>query len=154
MQQFKTLRTGWCIVSDVITSAITWILVSHERKILLNEEPLNYAGLFTEDHFFYKSILLTLVFWITLFALAGSYNISLHKRSRLKELTVTFNECLIGSLILLFILFLNDKEQHYSYFYNVFFTLILMQLVLTGVGRLLLITVAKKRIGNSHHLIN
>jgi exopolysaccharide biosynthesis polyprenyl glycosylphosphotransferase len=154
MQQFKSLKTGWYIVSDAIASAITWLFVAHQRKILLNEEPLTYAGLFTDDKFFYKSIALAIIFWIALFAIAGSYNASIYKKSRLKELTVTFNECLFGSLILLFILFLNDNEQHYTYFYAVFFTLILLQVFLTALGRLLLITIAKKNVRKNGYLLN
>ena len=154
MQQFKTIKTGWYVLSDVVASAITWILVSHQRKILLNEEPLTYSGLFTADPFFYKSFLLALIFWTALFAVAGSYNDSLYKKSRLKELTSTFNQCLIGSVILLFILFLNDNEPHYSYFYNAFFMLIILQLVFTSVGRLLLISIAKKKIRRHNYLFN
>jgi exopolysaccharide biosynthesis polyprenyl glycosylphosphotransferase len=152
--QFKPLTPGWYTVSDVIASAVTWMFVAHQRKILLHEEPLTYAGLFTADAYFYKSITLAVIFWIALFAVAGSYNTPIYKKSRLKELTVTFNECLFGSLILLFILFLNDKEQHYTYFYTVFFTLILLQMFLTATGRLLLIMIVRRSLSKNPYLFN
>ena len=154
MKQFKPLKKGWYIVSDVIASTAAWILVAHQRKVLLHEEPQDYTGLFTADPFFYKSLSLAMLFWIALFAVGGSYNLPPYKKSRLKELVFTFNECLLGSLVFLFILFLNDKGQHYAYLYTVFFTLLLLQTFLTATGRLLLITIARKAVANIPNLFN
>src|SRR6516162_610334 len=141
-QQIKTLKTGWYIFSDVLASVIAWVFVTHKRKILLSEEPTTYTGLFTSYNYFYQSIFLIIIFWIILFAVAGAYNIPLYKKSRLKELTASCIQCLIGSVLLLFLLFLNDNEQHYTYFYEVFFILISLQTLFIASGRTLLISFA------------
>src|SRR5438477_11686772 len=154
MQQIKTLKTGWYIFSDVLASIITWIFITHKRKVLQNEEPLDLPGLFINDSYFYKSILITVIFWIILYAVAGAYNVPPYKKSRLKELTGSFIQCLIGSLILLFILFFNDKEQHYTYFYIVFFMLLLLQTFLVCAGRLMLITFSKNDVKKKPQLFN
>src|SRR6188474_1714436 len=112
MKQVQMLKTGWYIFSDTFATVCTWIFITHTRKVLLNEAPLTYSGLFTQYEYFYQSILLVVLFWLILFAIAGAYNIDLYKKSRFKELTATCLQCLTGSLLLLFILFLNDKEQH------------------------------------------
>jgi exopolysaccharide biosynthesis polyprenyl glycosylphosphotransferase len=154
MQQIKLLSTRWYIFSDVLASVIAWIFVTHQRKILLNQDPLTYWGLFTSYQYFYQSVLLIIIFWVTLFAVAGAYNLPLYKKSRLKELTNSFIQCLIGSIILLFIIFLNDNEQHYTYLYDVFFMLVLLQTLCVAFGRLLLVSIAKNNIRKNPQLFN
>ena len=141
-------------MSDVIASVITWIFVTHKRKILQQEEPFDFWGLFTSDNYFYKSLLLIVVFWLILFAVTGTYNISPYKKSRLKELSASFMQCLFGSVILLFLLFLNDKERDYTYFYTVFFMLLVWQTLLIFAGRLLVIAFARNEFKKRPHLSN
>lgn len=154
MQRFKPLHIAWYIFADALSSVITWTMVALQRKILLHQEPSTLGGLLTQDYFFKQSLLLNTFFWIILYAIAGSYNTSLYKKSRLNEITTTCIETLIGSLILLFILFLNDSEEHYTYFYYVFFTLIFLQTVLTYTGRLILLSVARKHIAQKKIFFN
>src|SRR5882672_5025337 len=154
MKQIQMLRTGWYIFSDTFATVWTWIFITHTRKILLNEAPQTYLGLFTQYEYFYQSILLVVLFWLVLFAIAGTYNIDLYKKYGLKELTATGLQCLTGSLLLLFVLFLNDNEQHYSYFYTVFFRLVLLQTLLVATGRLLLVSLAKKMMRKNPQLFN
>ncbi len=154
MQQIKTLKTGWYILLDLIASVVVWILITHKRKLLLNQQPLTYSGLFTRYPFFYESVFLVAVFWITLFAIAGVYNVPLYKKSRLKELTASFLQCLIGSVFLLFIIFLNDDITNYTYLYSVFFLLVFMQTFFIVTGRLFLIFLAKKDLEKNPQLFN
>jgi exopolysaccharide biosynthesis polyprenyl glycosylphosphotransferase len=147
-------KTAWYIFSDTFATVCTWIFITHTRKVLLDEEPLTYLGLFTHYGYFYQSVLFVVLFWLILFAIAGTYNIPLYKRSRLKELTATFLQCITGSMLLLFILFLNDNEQHYSYFYTVCFLLVLWQTLLIATGRLLLISFAKNTMRKNPQLFN
>lgn len=139
MQQFKSFKTGWYLISDLIASVIAWTITTHERKILLNDEPFTYTGLFTADNFFYESLTLTVIFWLMLFAVAGAYNILLYKRRKLEEFTATCTQCFFGSIILMFILFFNDNEQHYTYLYFVFFTLFLLEILFVTIGRMLVL---------------
>ena len=89
-----------------------------------------------------------------LFAVAGAYNTPLYKRLKLEEFTATLIQCFFGSIILLFILFLNDNEQHYSYFYIVFFTLFILETLFVTVGRMFLISKASKRFRQNVTLLN
>jgi len=56
--------------------------------------------------------------------------------------------------VLLFILFLNDKEQHYSYFYFVFFTLFALQALFVSAGRMLILSRAKKQFNRNKATFN
>ena len=107
MKPFKPLHISWYIVSDAVASFITCAIITHQRKLLLDQERSDYTYIFTRYEFFWQSFFLDALFWIVLYAIAGSYNTSLYKKSSLNELTVTFFEVLIGSIMLLFILFLN-----------------------------------------------
>ncbi len=145
MQKNKPSKTIWYVASDLIASVFAWIITTHERKILLNDGPLTYAGLFTADSFFYQSLTLTVIFWVMLFAVAGAYNVPLYKKLKLEEFTATLIQCFFGSIILLFILFLNDNKQHYSYFYIVFFTLFILETCFVSIGRMFVISNACRR---------
>lgn len=145
MQQAKSSNTVWYLISDLIFSILVWIITFHERKVLLNDLPLTYAGLFTSGSFFYESLALTVIFWLVLFTIAGAYNTPLYKRFRLEEFTATCMQCLAGSLILLFILFLNDNQQHYTYFYIVFFSLFGLQTFFVVAGRMFVLNNAIKQ---------
>ena len=144
MQQIKPSKTIWYVASDLFASAFVWVITTHERKILLNDAPLTYAGLFTSDSFFYQSLVLTIIFWLILFAVAGAYNTPLHKRLKLEEFADAVIQCFFGSIILLFIIFLNDHEEHYTYFYIVFFMLFFLETVFVTIGRMLMISNAMK----------
>ncbi len=145
MQQTKSSKAVWYLISDTIASVIAWVITTHERKILLNDFPLTYAGLFTADNFFYESLALTIIFWLILFAIAGAYNTPLYKRLQLEEFITTFIQCIFGSVILLFIIVFNDNQQHYTYFYIIFFTLFLMQMLFVSAGRIIVLYSVKKQ---------
>lgn len=146
MHKNRPIHISFYIISDIIASVIVWICIGLQRRHLLNEEPQTIKGLFTNDNFFILSLLLVLAFWLSIYSIIGSYNKSVYKKSRLAELTVTFIESFIGSIILLFVLFLNDSEQHYTYFYITFFSLLLLQTVVVYTGRLIILNIAKKHI--------
>lgn len=146
MQRQRPIHIGVYILSDIIASAIVWTLIALQRKHLLNEEPQTLPGLFTKDYFFPVTIVLIPLFWILLNAIIGSYSDSVYKKSRLSELTTTFIESFLGSLIILFALFLNDNEVHYTYFYTIFFSLLILQTIVVFAGRLVILLAAKKQI--------
>jgi polysaccharide biosynthesis protein PslA len=154
MQQKKTFKIGWYIFSDLLASAAVWILITHRRKVLLHQDPLTYAGLFNSYQYFYESLLLIIIFWIILFAVGGVYNVPLHKKSRLQELTASCIQCLIGSIVLMFIIFFNDSEQDYTYLYSVFFLLVSLQVLFIAAGRLLLISLSKNYLKKNPELFN
>lgn len=146
MRKNTPIHISFYIISDIVASVIVWVCIGLQRRHLLNEEPQTVKGLFTHDNFFILSLLLVLSFWLSIYSIIGSYNKSVYKKSRLAELTITFIECFIGSIILLFVLFLNDSELHYTYFYITFFSLLLLQTVVVYTGRLIILNIAKKHI--------
>ncbi len=154
MQRFKPLHIAWYVITDIVAAVCVWIIVALQRKIMLQQGPYTLKGLFTEDYFFKQSLLLDILFWVILYSIAGSYNTSIYKKSRLTELTVTCIETMIGSVLLLFILFLNDSEEHYTYFYKVFFLLLILQTIFTYIGRFILISIARNHLEKKKMFFN
>ncbi len=154
MRTFKPIHISLYIISDIISSAIVWACIALQRKYLLNEEPKTITGLFIKDSYFPFSLLLIEIFWLILYSVIGSYNQSVYKKSRLVELTSTFIEAFIGSIIILFVLFFNDREHHYTYFYSTFFALLFLQTVITYTGRLAIINIAKQHIAKGKFFFN
>lgn len=154
MNNRKPLHISSYIVCDVISSIFVWILVSLWRKRLLGELPDTFLSLFSEGSFFLKSVPLIMIFWLILFSVMGSYNDSVYKKSRLAELTSTFIQSFIGSIILLFVLFLNDKRDDYNYLYIIFFGLLTLQTVTTFAGRLVIINIARRQLLKGKYYFN
>lgn len=136
------------IFCDVIASIIVWTAIALKRKLQLNEPPFTVTGLFAHDSYFPLSLALTIFFWLGLYSVMGAYNDSLYKRSRLSEFNSTFIQAFTGSIILLFVLFFNDNEKDYSYFYIIFFSLLFYQTIATFLFRFMLVSIARKQVAD------
>jgi polysaccharide biosynthesis protein PslA len=144
MRKPAYLHISWYVISDYVFSLIAWFIFSIHRERLLGEDSLLSAPY---PFLIATSILMPFV-WMALFLLTGSYSQSLYKKSRLLEITHTIMITLLGAILIFFFLIINDKKATYTYYYNVFFTLFFLQLVLVLIGRLVLLSMAKK------HLVN
>jgi exopolysaccharide biosynthesis polyprenyl glycosylphosphotransferase len=125
-------------LSDYLTAAAAWALFFFVRKSLLHETM-------DIDGTFWAGVLGIPFGWLILYALIGSYN-NIYKKSRLTEFTNTFICSLIGSIILFFLFILDDVETDYRYYYNAFGVLFFLNLGLTLVGRLVILTLAKNQL--------
>ena len=116
MRTPRPIHISTYIISDIIASAIVWTGIALQRKLQLHENPQTLIGLFTEDSYFPISLILTILFWLGLYSVMGAYNESVYKRSRLTDFNSSFIQAFTGSIILLFVLFMNDSERNYTYF--------------------------------------
>lgn len=148
MQSAKPIHISVYILSDIIASAIVWTGIALQRKIALHEDPHTLIGLFTQDNYFSASLLFTVIFWIALYAVMGAYSSSVYKRSRLTDFNNTFLQATTGSIILLFVLFMNDSRNDYNYFYITFFSLLIFQTIVTYIGRYIIISIARKQLAS------
>jgi len=145
MRKAATLHISRYVISDLLASAIVWIIICLQRKHLLLEQAQKLPGLFN-DASFQKSLVFATLFWVMLYAISGAYNTSVYKKSRLTELTFTFIQALTGTTILLFVVFINDHRQDYNYLYIVFFSLLWLQTLVPYIGRDMFIWLAKRQI--------
>jgi len=146
MRSSRPIHISTYIISDIIASAIVWTGITLQRKFYLHEDPQYLRGLFTEDVYFPISLALTVIFWLGLYSLMGAYSRSVYRRSRLTDFNSTLIQAFTGSIILLFVLFMNDSERNYNYFYITFFSLLFFQTIVIYIGRFIIISIAKKQL--------
>jgi exopolysaccharide biosynthesis polyprenyl glycosylphosphotransferase len=134
----KYIHPYWYTIADYVTSAIAWMIFFFVRKLLLHQPLMT-------DQKFWLGIFFIPVGWILIYGLVGSYH-SIYKKSRLNEFTTTFICTLMGCVVLFFLFLLDDVENDYSYYYVAFGILFCLQFFLTWVGRLIILTLAKKQL--------
>ena len=79
------------------------------------------------------------LFWLTIYAVSGTYK-NIYTTSRLKEFGQTFLASLVGSLILFFVIILDDEIATYKQYYLSYLTLFSTHFLVTEFFRLILTT--------------
>ena len=140
MKQTKPIHIAWYIFSDFFMAALAWGVMYFLRKYFLGLTVSEDGELAIDDNF-WLGITLVPLGWLILYTLVGSYH-SLYKKSKLRELTTVFICSLIGTTFLYFAIILNDIQEDnitYKYYYTAFFTLLGIHLLLTIIGRLIIL---------------
>jgi len=122
---------------DWFAALLAWGLFFVFRK--LHEDPAifsHFSNILDDKNFWYRIIFVPL-FWLLLYAIIGSYR-RIYRKSRLKELEISFISVFIGVIILFFALILDDQSTSYVGYYRSFIILFILQFSLTYLFRLLL----------------
>ena len=125
-------------------ASLTWAIFYFVRKWLLKEN-ISSGGYLQINDKFWLGIIFIPAGWLILYTLAGTYR-SLYKKSRFFEFTTTFICSLIGCVILFFLFILDDTKNNYSYYYAAFFCLLGIHFILTFLGRLVFLNIAKTQL--------
>lgn len=141
----KVLQLTKYVIADWLSAAIAWLLFFSYRKYILDPQVLSKPLEIFGDPKLYLGILVVPFFWIILYIMAGSYR-NIFRKTRIKELAITFSTCFIGVLILYFTLLIDDVVISYRSYYQSFFVLFGIQFVFTAVFRLYITTSTVKKI--------
>ena len=130
---YKTSSKWLFIFLDYCTAAVAWALFFYFRKIYVEHTD------FVTNTTFWIGIVLIPFFWIMLYAFIGTYQdiIRLH---RFKILSQTFASTGFGTLILFFILLLDDDVYSYQVYYKSILALFSIHFTCTILPRYVLIT--------------
>ncbi|MDQ6812347.1 MAG: hypothetical protein M3040_01205, partial [Bacteroidota bacterium] len=142
MRSYKSPHIYSYILSDLFASTAAWWIFTCYRRNLLHEAQTGLLDM-TRDRFFNTSLVAIPIAWACFFLLTGFYREPLYKRSRLNELTAAFIACLIGCLLLFFLIILNDHAPSYTYFYKTFFLFFALQFGLTSTSRFFILAKIK-----------
>lgn len=142
----KRLHIAWYGVSDYVASTLAWVLFSLYRRVLLHEGNADVQLLVKDNGFFALTLFAVPLAWLVFYTLTGSYSNSLYKKSRLTEATQTLVMSIVGSLIIFFLLIINDHQDRYTYYYKVFLSLFGLQFVLVLLGRMLILYRVKQQL--------
>ena len=122
------------IISDWLIASLVWGLFFYFRKTWIEEKAFE-----VDQNFIIGSILVPLL-WLLIYYLQGSYH-EVRRMYRLKILNLTFFGSLIGSVLIFFILILDDTVSNYQMYYYSFGLLFSLQFLLSVLIRLILATV-------------
>lgn len=123
---------------DYINSALAWFIFFVFRKVQIEKQPnFKWQETFNDERFWYGITFIPL-FWISLFAINGFYQ-KILRRSRLTEFIQSFWITLIGTVILFFILLLDDDfGDNYKAYYKAICALFVLQFSLIYLPKFLL----------------
>ena len=127
--------TARYLIFDVLSAATAWALLFLFRKVVF--EQMSFADLWSvaSDSNLWRGIVAVPLGWVALYALQGTYKNVLRK-SRLKELQQTATATLIGTVILFFVLLLDDEVGTRSNYYISLLFLAGVHFILTYTCRL------------------
>ncbi|MCC7332426.1 MAG: sugar transferase [Flavobacteriales bacterium] len=143
----KTLHTLKYIFFDVLSAVAAWHLFFIYRKKFIEPIKFGYDFEIVFDKNYYTAIVLLPIFWLILHAVSGVYK-NIYRKSRLKEFGQTVLVSIVGTIILFFVLILDDEIASYKQYYKMYFSLLALQFGFTEFFRFILTTHTGKRIKN------
>ncbi len=142
LQKFQILKY---IIFDYLAAVLAWFLFLAYRRV---NSSIDFNHL-QEQVFTQQNLLIGLLaipaFWLLLYYISGEYK-NIFKRSRIGEFSQTLISTLIGTLIIFFVILLNEEVKTGSEYYQSFILLLVLHLFFTSFFRLTLLTLAIKKI--------
>lgn len=133
------------VFADWLSAAVAWMLFFAYRKASVVPDLMhNLDEIFGDPNFYYGMVVVPL-FWLILYIIAGSYR-RIYRKSRVREITVTFSTVFIGVVIIFFTLLLDDAVTSHRSYYQSFIMLYALQFLITATFRLYITTRTVKKI--------
>jgi len=136
------------IFFDVVTAIISWTLFYSFRKV--NWEGVQLDELYliaTRDEHYLLGFVFIPVFWCTLYFLMGQYK-GIFRRHRVKEVGEVFLATAVGTLILFFVVLLDDYLPDYKAYYTSLSFLFIVHLFFVLITRLILTSFTVKKMNS------
>ncbi|MDI1233227.1 MAG: sugar transferase [bacterium] len=122
------------VITDYLAAALVWFLLFWFRKHYVDTAHSDYQLAIGDDRKLLLGIIVIPSFWLILYYFTGFYK-NIFRRSRLRELKQTIYTTLFGSFVIFFALLLDDSVSSYRGYYQTFFLLLSLQLIVTYLGR-------------------
>ena len=133
------------IICDFVAAALAWASLFAFRKIRLEGAASVNAETLLTDPKLWLGLSVIPTCWCLLYALMGSYS-GVFRKARLKELQETAIATVLGTLVIFFVIMLDDQISKYEYYYVSFLFLLVVHFTLTYIPRLTLTTRTVNRI--------
>ncbi len=124
---------------DFITAALSWALFYHYRK-----EHIEHLDFSINDTFI-TGVFVVALLWVVFYTLQGTYH-DVRRLYRVKILSHTLVATIFGSIVLFFILLLDDEVHTYKNYYQSLFSLAIFHFSLTFLIRIVLVSIIVKRV--------
>lgn len=123
------------ILTDFSTAAIAWLLFNLLRFSEVAQYEFSSLANFLLHYQVLEGQVLIPLFWLIIYFFSGYYNKPFGK-SRIGELFTTFATVTIGTVMIFFIVVLNDLPNSFRIYYKLFFCLYGLQFCLTYMCRI------------------
>ncbi|WP_235296861.1 sugar transferase [Portibacter marinus] len=131
-------RTG-----DFLTALLAWICFFSYRKSI-EGGPSDWSSIFQDEKLWYGMVFIP-VFWLLFYSIFDKYK-DIYRFSRLATFTRTFFLNFMGVLALFFTVLQDDLALKLTSNYKIFGTLFLLQFGFTATVRMILLTIASRRL--------
>lgn len=132
---------------DIVGSALAWMLFNLYRKRVIESNLFGIDIRFSPDYKFYLGLVFFTLFWVSMFGLVGLYH-DPYRKSRLREFGVSLTITIIGTIVLFFVLLIDDYVVAYQNYYKILLAMFLLVFALTYIPRLVITTQTIHRIHN------
>jgi exopolysaccharide biosynthesis polyprenyl glycosylphosphotransferase len=143
----KNLLKISLIVMDWLTASCGWGVFYYLRKRIIENE------VFTFDATFFAGVFFIPFVWVGLFVLQGTYA-DVRRLYRMKIVSLTFYGTLICTILLFFILLLDDEINGYQMYYKSVFTLFSVYLILLFLTRIIFVSYVVKSVHDNRSGFN
>ncbi len=137
----KKIQITKYIVADILSAMFVWILFFGFRVWIID---VNY---YPPEFKFWVYLFFYPIGWCFLHYLSGYYNVP-YRKSRLGEFFTTFFITIVGTVILFFVMLLDDNVRTADVYYKSISVLFITQFFVTYIVRIFITQVATKKIHN------
>ena len=138
----RKLQITLHLIADLISASAAWLLFFLYRKHIVEAVKHGYEIPVNNDLKLYVGLIAIPVMWLLVYA-GGGYYKNIFRRSRLREVEITFISGVLGSLVIFFLLILDDSVGNYKDYYK---SLIVYFSLHTGITLLLRLLVVSRTI--------
>ncbi|HUM47808.1 MAG TPA: sugar transferase [Chitinophagales bacterium] len=132
------------VVLDYLVAVMSWALFFTVRKLCIDHYPSSQFPEFLNDAKFIQGIIVIPLGWLLMYYVTGTYT-NIYLKSRVGEITRTFFVTAAGVILLFFTVLIDDQVQGYRDYYSSVVILFVIHLLLTTLGRLIVLNAAKRR---------
>ncbi len=141
----KRLLVAVYVLADLFGSALAWTLFYLFRKVYMEPAKYKYKVPIEMDANYWIGLVLIPLFWMGLYLVIGGYA-DILRRFRIKELGQTLLISLIGTVVIFFMLLLDDVVADYRYYYRSFLVLFGLHFGITFILRFILTSRTVRRV--------
>ncbi len=145
MEMDRRAQVAKYVAADLFGSGLAWTLFFVYRKLFLEPAKFEHPVDVAFDTNYLKGLILIPLFWFGLYTVIGGYR-DIFRRFRTKELGQTLLISVIGTLIIFFVLLLDDEVANYRYYYRSFVALFLLHFGTTFLFRFILTSATVRRV--------
>ena len=135
------------VIADVISTLIGWMVFFVFRKVYIEDFSFSDIKILVADKQFFLGIIIIPFGWVLMFWMLGFYT-NIYRKSRINELAKTFLVIALGVIVLFFAVMLDDRIVDYRDYYIAVGFLLILQFLITGLFRSVVLNNAKRQLTN------